>query len=102
MENNKQDDPVISSPAFENGGTIPSQYTCDGDEINPPLNIANIPHGAQTLALIVEDPDAPRGTFDHWLVWNVPRTGRINENTSPGISGTNGAGKTGYHGPCPP
>jgi Raf kinase inhibitor-like YbhB/YbcL family protein len=102
MANDEATDLIITSPAFEEGGNIPSKYTCDGEEINPPLNIANIPHGGQMLAVIVEDPDAPNGTFDHWLAWNIPRASTIGENTNPGISGTNSGGKTGYHGPCPP
>lgn len=93
---------TISSSAFENEGKIPSKYTCDGEEINPPLKIAGIPDGTQALAVIVEDPDAPKGTFDHWIMWNIPPRGIIKENTIPGISGHNSAGKTGYHGPCPP
>jgi Raf kinase inhibitor-like YbhB/YbcL family protein len=94
---------IVSSPAFKHEGEIPSKYTCEGEEINPPLHIDEIPHGTQSLALIVEDPDAPKGTFDHWVVWNIPATDHIiQENTNPGINGMNGAGKTGYHGPCPP
>jgi Raf kinase inhibitor-like YbhB/YbcL family protein len=93
---------IISSSAFENEGVIPSKYTCDGEEINPPLKIDQIPEGTKTLALIVEDPDAPNRTFDHWLVWNIPLTNSINENSNPGISGTNSGGKTGYYSPCPP
>lgn len=92
----------ITSPVFQRDGNIPSRYTCDGDEINPPLEIEQIPEGTQSLAIIAEDPDAPKGTFDHWIVWNIPPGRHILENTNPGISGTNGAGKTGYHGPCPP
>lgn len=84
------------------GGNIPSKYTCDGEEVNPPLMIENIPHGTQTLAIIVEDPDAPTGVYYHWLVWNMPPERIVEENRIPGISGRNGAGKTGYHGPCPP
>ena len=93
---------IISSSAFENEGSIPAKYTCEGEEINPPLHVDNIPDDTQTLAIIVEDPDAPKGTFDHWLVWNIPPEGSIEENRIPGISGINGAGKTGYYGPCPP
>ena len=93
---------AISSSAFKNEGKIPSKYTCDGDEINPPLKIEGLPDGTQTMAIIVEDPDAPKGTFDHWLVWNINPTSTIKEDSIPGISGRNGAGKTGYHGPCPP
>lgn len=93
---------TVTSPAFEAGSEIPEKYTCDGEEINPPLTVEGIPEGTKTLALICEDPDAPKGTFDHWLVWNMPPEGNIQENKMPGISGTNSAGKTGYHGPCPP
>jgi len=102
MANEKRSSLVVSSPAFVNEGNIPSKYTCDGEDINPPLHIDNIPEGTQSLAIIVEDPDAPRGTFDHWLAWNIPPEKIIEENRIPGISGKNGAGKTGYHGPCPP
>ena len=92
----------ITSSAFEEGGYIPAKYTCEGPNINPPLKIEQVPHGAQTLAIIVEDPDAPKGVFDHWLAWNIERTELIGENTRPGVSGRNGFGKTGYFGPCPP
>lgn len=92
----------ITSPAFEDGAYIPAKYTCDGENINPPLTIEQIPHSVQTLAIIMEDPDAPKGVFDHWLVWNIERTGMIGENTLPGVSGRNSSGKTGYLGPCPP
>jgi Raf kinase inhibitor-like YbhB/YbcL family protein len=102
MKNNEINKLLISSPAFENEGDIPSKYTCDGEDINPQLTVDNIPENTKTLAIIVEDPDAPKGTFDHWLVWNVPPESIIEENRIPGISGTNGAGKTGYYGPCPP
>jgi Raf kinase inhibitor-like YbhB/YbcL family protein len=93
---------AISSPAFKNEENIPSRYTCDGAEINPSLNIGQAPEGTRTLALIMEDPDAPGGTFDHWLVWNIPVSKDIKENSIPGITGVNSTGKTGYHGPCPP
>jgi len=93
---------TISSTAFPHEGNIPSKYTCEGEGINPSLRIDGIPENTVTLALIMEDPDAPRGTFDHWLMWNISPDNQIMENSVPGISGTNGAGKTGYHGPCPP
>ena len=93
---------LVSSAAFNEGDIIPSKYTCEGEEINPPLRIENIPDATRTLAIIAEDPDAPRGTFDHWIVWNIPVTPIIEENSIPGISGENGSGKTGYHAPCPP
>lgn len=92
----------VSSPAFVHEGDIPAKYTCDGEGINPPLSVRQIPEGTRTLAIIVEDPDAPKGTYDHWLVWNIPPNENIKENTIPGISGNNSAGKTGYHPPCPP
>lgn len=92
----------ITSPAFEYDGNIPAKYTCDGEEVNPPLFIDGIPEEAITMALIVEDPDAPKGIFDHWVVWNIDPISPIDENSRPGISGKNSAGKTGYHGPCPP
>jgi len=92
----------VYSTVFSHKGHIPSEYTCDGRDINPPLEVENIPEGTKSLALIMEDPDAPRGTFDHWLVWNISPNEAIAEQTNPGISGTNDFGKTGYGGPCPP
>ena len=92
----------LISTVFSHNGHIPPQYTCEGKNINPPLIVANIPDGTKTLALIVEDPDAPRGTFDHWIVWNISPNEAIAENSNPGISGINGFGKNGYGGPCPP
>lgn len=101
MEEIKTETLTISS-VFQHEGAIPSKFTCDGGNFNPPLNIERIPEGTQTLAIIMEDPDAPKGTYDHWLVWNISPKSPILENSVPGISGTNSAGKTGYHGPCPP
>jgi len=102
MTNDKINMLIISSPAFQNEGVIPSKYTCEGEDINPPLEVDNIPEGTKTLAIIVEDPDAPKGIFDHWLVWNIPPESPIEENRIPGMSGKNRAGKIGYYGPCPP
>jgi Raf kinase inhibitor-like YbhB/YbcL family protein len=93
---------TVSSPAFRYEGMIPSKYTCDGESINPPLQIDQIPEETKTLAIIMEDPDAPKGTYDHWLLWNISPKNRISENSIPGISGINSSGKTGYHAPCPP
>ncbi len=115
-------DMKISSPAFKNNGTIPKKYTCDGDNVNPELLISGVPKNAKSLVLIMDDPDAPRGTFTHWVVWDIPffayppsplASGRpplrslhaeIYENSVPqnAEQGLNGAGKTGYMGPCPP
>jgi Raf kinase inhibitor-like YbhB/YbcL family protein len=93
---------IITSSAFKEDGLIPLKYTCDGQEVSPPLNIDGIPQNTRTLAIIAEDPDAPNGTFDHWLVWNIEPVTHIQENASPGICGKNGAGKNKYHPPCPP
>jgi len=92
----------VLSAAFNHGGQIPKKYTCEGEDVNPPLEISNLPTGTKTVALIVEDPDAPHGTFDHWIAWNIPPNKTIAENSLPGMNGTNGFGKTGYGGPCPP
>lgn len=92
----------LNSNAFQHEGTIPARYTCDGENINPPLSIGELPEGTKTLALICDDPDAPRGMYDHWVVWNIAPTQEIKENSMPGISGMNSSGKTGYTGPCPP
>ena len=94
----------ITSSAFQEGGNIPSKFTCDAGDSSPPLRIAEIPSGAKTLALVVDDPDAPSGLFTHWIVWNIsPQTNAIAEGSAPqGVQGTNDFGKSGYGGPCPP
>jgi len=63
---------IITSPAFDRKGFIPPKYTCDGDDVNLPLTIEGLPEGTKSLVLIVDDPDAPMGTWDHWIVWNIP------------------------------
>ena len=93
---------TITSPAFQNDGYIPSKYTCDGENINPPLEIEGIPEGTESLVLIIDDPDAPRGMFNHWVVWNISPANTIGEDTIPGTEGINGFGRHGYGGPCPP
>lgn len=100
MANNNQ--LKLISTVFSHNGHIPPQYTCEGKNINPPLIVENIPDGTKTLALIVEDPDAPRGVFTHWIMWNISPNEAIAEGSNPGISGTNSFGKRGYGGPCPP
>ena len=92
----------VSSPAFGPMEFIPPKYTCDGANINPPLEIAGIPEETASLALVVDDPDAPRGTWDHWIVWNIPPQPRIGENTVPGTEGLNDFRQHHYGGPCPP
>jgi len=104
-EGAKMSDLRISSNAFPNNGNIPSKYTCDGHDINPPLLIENVPQGSKSLVLIVDDPDAPMGTWVHWVVWNIsPQTKEIKENDTPkGASfGLNDFRKKSYGGPCPP
>ncbi len=94
---------IVKSTAFESNKPIPKKYSCDGNDVNPPLAIEGISKEAKTLVLIVDDPDAPNGTFDHWIVWNIPAsTSMIGENTVPGKEGLNGARQLGYMGPCPP
>jgi Raf kinase inhibitor-like YbhB/YbcL family protein len=95
----------ITSPAFEDSQMIPSLYTCDEDNINPPLEISDVPEDAKSLALIMDDPDAPKETFTHWLMWNIPPdTKRIEENDwmDGAEQGMNDGGEIGYMGPCPP
>ena len=95
----------ISSPVFENNGNIPGKYTCDEMDISPPLLIENIPASARSLALIVDDPDAPVGTWVHWVLWNIdPGTKEIKENMVPegARQGINDFRKHDYGGPCPP
>ena len=95
----------ITSSAFQESGNIPQKFSCVGSDVNPPLHFDGVPAGAKSLALIVDDPDAPSGLFTHWIVWNIdPKTNEIAENSVPqnAIRGTNDFGKTGYGGPCPP
>lgn len=92
----------VKSAAFENNALIPKKYTCDGDNVNPPLTIEDAPVETKSLVLIVDDPDAPMGTWDHWIVWNIAPTGRVEENTVPGIEGLNSSKEHHYGGPCPP
>lgn len=95
----------ITSSAFANNQYIPQKYTCDGENINPPLEISKIPEKAESLALIVDDPDAPRKTWLHWTVWNIdPGIKEIKENSSPknAVEGKTDFGFPRYGGPCPP
>ena len=97
-------DMKISSSAFEHNKDIPSKYTCDAEDVNPELHFAGVPSSAKSLALIVDDPDAPAKVWVHWTLWNIPAdaTG-IAENSAPaGVQGTTDFGRTGWGGPCPP
>ncbi len=92
----------LTSPAFSHNQPIPRKYTCQGQDINPPLAIAGIPAGTKSLALIMDDPDAPGGNWDHWLVYNILPTSEIKENSAPGTQVRNDFGRVNYGGPCPP
>lgn len=99
----------LMSPAFENGGSIPSVYTCDGNGINPPLEIKGVPEGAQSLVLIMDDPDVPSSIrkdqmWVHWVIYEMPpETRTLKENsTPPGLQGTGTGDQQHYQGPCPP
>jgi Raf kinase inhibitor-like YbhB/YbcL family protein len=93
----------LTSPAFSNGTQIPKRFTCDGAGVSPPLRWTAPPPGTRVLALSVEDPDAPGGTFVHWTGWNLrPTVRRLATGAHLPIEGTNSAGTRGYTGPCPP
>lgn len=96
---------IIESNSFKNNEMIPAKYTCDAENIVPPLTFSRIPQEAKSLVLIVDDPDAPGGTWVHWTVWNIdPKTIEISENSIPGgaVEGVTDFGVPGYGGPCPP
>ena len=100
----------VSSTAFKEGEAIPKKYTCDGENVSPPLEWSNIPKGTKSIALIADDPDAPRGTWVHWVLFNIPAdVNGLPENVPPRSTLKNGARhgindsrKLGYDGPCPP
>lgn len=95
----------LRSSAFAGGRKMPKKYTCQGQDISPPLSIAGTPMGAKSLALIMHDPDAPAGDWVHWTVWNLPaNTSVIPEASLPvgAVEGMTSFGTTGYGGPCPP
>lgn len=100
----------LMSPAFTSGSTIPAKHTCEGENVSPPLSWAGAPPETKSLALIFDDPDAPRGTFSHWVLYGIPADEReLPENYATSAtaqrkatSGRNDFGKDGYGGPCPP
>lgn len=100
----ERDQMRVTSTAFKNGDLIPEKYTFDGENVNPPLNFSDVPEEAKSLAIIMEDPDAPGGTFVHWIVWNIPADIRgIREGDDMSYpQGRNDFGNIGYDGPCPP
>ena len=101
---------ALQTSAFEPGGEIPAQYTCSGTDISPQLTWSEVPAGTQALALIVDDPDAPSGTFTHWVLYNLPpQEKELRENlpkteqlSNGALQGRNDFRRTGYGGPCPP
>lgn len=93
----------LTSPVFKNNQMIPSIYTCQGKNVSPPLQISETPNNTKSLALIVDDPDAPMGTWVHWIVWDIsPQKVGISEGETPGKQGKNDFGDLNYGGPCPP
>ena len=94
----------LTSTAFTHNNPIPSEYTCDGLDLSPPFGISDVPSNTKSFALVMDDPDAPVGTWDHWIVFNIPSSTRqIPKGTEPnGVGGRNSWGRTGYGGPCPP
>lgn len=96
----------LTSPEFENGEAIPARYTCDGEDVSPELQVVGLPEGTRSIAIIVDDPDAPLGTWDHWVEFDISaETGshRIPIDSSPiGVQGVNSWHLEGYMGPCPP
>ncbi len=93
----------VMSPAFEHHQPIPQKYTCQGEDVSPQLNFSGIPQKTKTLAMIVDDPDAPGGTFDHWIAWNLaPGLKVLKEGESAPNEGKNHFNQVGYRGPCPP
>lgn len=100
----------LESPAFKNNGRIPSKFSCDGEDVSPELGWKFPPKGTKSFALICDDPDAPMGTFVHWIVFNIPASENgMKENSPPEgmlpndtIQGRNDFGRNGYGGPCPP
>ena len=94
----------LTSTAFGNNENIPAKYTCDGEDVSPSLGIEGIPAEAKSLVLIVDDPDAPVGVWDHWILWNIPLVSSIEEGKVPSgaVRGMNDFKKLDYGGPCPP
>jgi Raf kinase inhibitor-like YbhB/YbcL family protein len=93
---------TVTSPEFKEGEMIPVEFTCMGANVNPELNIDGLPANTESLAIIMDDPDAPKGTFVHWVIWNIPAQNKIEEHTAPGMQGVNSKQENSYTGPCPP
>jgi Raf kinase inhibitor-like YbhB/YbcL family protein len=92
---------TVTSPAFADGQPVPREFTCDGNDAPPPITIADPPAGTKSFALIMDDPDAPKGIFTHWLAYDIPVDGTVLRSTA-GKTLKNDFGRNGYGGPCPP
>ena len=92
----------VYNDAFAENGVIPAKYTCDGINVNPTLHIDDIPDNAKSLAIIMDDPDAPGGVFTHWVNWNIHPTHILPEHVETGVTGMNDFSRHQYSGPCPP
>jgi Raf kinase inhibitor-like YbhB/YbcL family protein len=94
---------LFQSSAFEYGGPIPRRHSCEGEDLSPPLSWSGAPEGTRSLALVVDDPDAPGGSFTHWLGWGLdPGAQGLGEGDAAPVEGRNDFGTGGYRGPCPP
>jgi Raf kinase inhibitor-like YbhB/YbcL family protein len=92
---------TVTSPAFADGNPVPTQFTCDGNDAPPPIQVTDPPEGTRSFAVIMDDPDAPKGTFTHWLAYDLPAE-KAELKTTAGKSLKNSFGRQGYGGPCPP
>jgi Raf kinase inhibitor-like YbhB/YbcL family protein len=94
---------ALESSAFENAQAIPTRHSCEGEDVSPPLRWTNVPKGTRSLALVVDDPDAPSGVFTHWIAWGLdPAADGLDEGDPASYEGQNDFGVSGYRGPCPP
>jgi len=92
----------VQSPAFKENEFIPDRYTCRGINISPALDLNHVPEESASIAVVMDDPDAPGGDWVHWVIWNIPVTHHLKEGHDRGIEGRNDFGNTIYGGPCPP
>ena len=92
---------TVTSPAFADGQPVPKEFTCDGNDAPPPMTVSDPPPGTKSFAIITDDPDAPKGTFTHWLAYDIPAEAGTLRSTS-GMTLENDFGRKGYGGPCPP
>jgi Raf kinase inhibitor-like YbhB/YbcL family protein len=94
---------ALESDAFQNAEAIPERHSCEGEDVSPPLRWGNVPEGTRSMALVVDDPDAPGGIFTHWTAWGLdPAAGGLAEGEGAPVEGRNDFGTSGYRGPCPP